>query len=297
MHPANYSHLEDKMAQNILGLDLSGLTFDSLETWPSEAKDRPSRMAVFEIGLSEFFACLMVQSVRKSNVPKDAFLLSRRIGSLTPLYNTVESYCFAYDERAAVAVEAAIRIADSLVAVISGTEYARGHANRAKSSLKYDEVERVAQERARRNVSRRKKMWSEIDHGLDLLLSDRENPNNPYPDDSVVLQRMRLQCTETDRTRDFDCLTLHGHQLREWIHQPQSFRLPEGIRMVLIGHYHLKMAVFRYGLWIIFCGCFVNIISGKHVLSHVGAPRIEIGPDMHCPQFVIDRSTGLASSS
>jgi hypothetical protein len=296
MHPADYPHLESKIAQNILGLDLSELTFASLEIQPSKAMDRPSHMCVFEIGLSEFFACLMVQSLRKSNVPKDAYLLSKRIDSLTPLYNTVDSYCLAYDERAAGAVEEAIRLTDSLVSVISGTEYARGHANRAKSPLKYEQIERVAHERAIRNVRRRKKMWAEIDHGLDLLLSDRENPNNPYPDDSVVLQRMRLHCAQTDCTRDFGCLTLHGHQLREWVRQPQSFRLPEGARMVLIGHYHLKMAIFRYGLWVIFCGCFVNIISGKYVLSHIGTPRIEIGPDMNCPQFVIDRSAGIANS-
>lgn len=297
MHPIDYSQLETKIAKNILGLDLSKLTFASLEIQPSKAKDRPSHMVVFEIGLSEFFACLMVQSLRKANVPRDAWILSMQIDSLPALYSGLESYCLAYEERAADAVEEAIRLADSLVAVISGAEYARDRASRAKSPLKYEQVERVAEERARRNVRRRKKMWADIDHGLDLLLSDRDNPNNPYPDDSVVLQRMRLRCTETDCTQDFGCLVLHGHQLREWIRHPQAFKLAEGIDMVLIGHYHLKMAVFRYGLWVIFCGCFLNIISGKHVLSHIGAPRIEIGPDMHCPQFVIDRSAGLASSS
>jgi hypothetical protein len=297
MRSADYSNLETKIAQNILGLDLSKLTFVSLGIQPSKAKDRPSHMVVFEIGLSEFFACLMVQSLMKANAHRDTWLLSTQIDSLPTLYSGPESYCLAYDERAAGAVEEAIRMADSLVAVISGTEYARDQANRAKSPLKYELIERVAEERARRNVRHRKKMWAEIDHGLDLLLSDRENPNNPYPDDSVELYRMRLHCIETDCTRDFGCLMLHGHQLREWVRHPQAFKLPEGVHMVSIGHYHLKMAVFRYGLWVIFCGCFLNIISGKYVLSHIGTPRIEISPDMHCPQFVIDRSAGLVSSS
>ncbi|MCK4819123.1 hypothetical protein KA005_25345, partial [bacterium] len=290
------SHLESKIAQNILGLDLSELTFASLEIQPSKTKDRPSRMAVFEIGLSEFFACLMVRSLRKSNVPKGAYLLSRQIDSLTPLYTTVESYCLAYDKRAASAVEEAIRLADSLTAVISGIKYAQDKANEAKSLLEFEKVQRIAAQRAKRNVRRRREMWMDIDQGLDLLLSDRRNPNNPYPNDSVELHHMRLHCTETDCTRVFGYLMLHGHQLRRWIKQPQFFRLPEGVRMVLIGHYHLKMATIRHGLWIIFCGCFVNIISGQYVLSHIGCPRIEMSPDMHCPQFVIDRSAGIASS-
>jgi len=293
MHIPDYSYLEAKIAQNVLSLDLSELTFVSLGIQPSKAKDRPSHMVVFEIGLSEFFACLMVQSLLKANVHRDAWLLSTQIDSLPTLYSGPESYCLAYDERAAGAVDEAIRMADSLVAVISGTEYALDRANRAKSLLKYEQVKRVAEEKARRNVCRRKKMWAEIDHGLDLLLSDRENPNNPYPDDSVVLQCMRLHCTETDCTRDFGCLMLHGHQMREWVRHTQKFRLAEGIDMVLVGHYHLKMATIRHGLWVIFCGCFVNIISGRYVLSHIGAPRIEISPDMNCPQFVIDRSEGL----
>jgi len=297
MRTADYFYLEAKIAQNVLGLNLSELTFASLGIQPSRVKDQPSHMVVFEIGLSEFFACLMVKSLQKANVNRDAWLLSTQIDSLPILYSGLESYCLSYDERAAGAVEEAIRLADSLVAVISGIEYARDQANRAKSPLKYEQVERIAEERARRNVRRRKKMWAEIDHGLEILLSDRENPNNPYPDDSVELYRMRLHCKETNCTQDFGCLMLHGHQLREWVRHPQAFKLPEGVHMISIGHYHLKMAVFRYGLWIIFCGCFLNIISGKYVLSHIGGPRIEIGPDMHCPQFVIDRSAGLASSS
>jgi len=297
MDSPDYYHLETQIAKNVLGLDLSELTFASLEIQPSKAKVRPYRMTVFEIGLSEFFACLMLRSLRKSNLHEDAYLLSRRIDSLTPLYTTAESYCLAYDKRAVRAVEEAIRLADSLTAVISGIKYAQDKANQAKSLLKFEQVQRIAEQRAKRNVRLRRKMWMEIDHGLDLLLSDRENPNNPYPDDSVVLQRMRLHCTETDCTRDFSYVMLHGHQLRKWVRQPQFFRLPEEVRITLIGHYHLKMATIRHGLWVIFCGCFVNIISGKHVLSHIGAPRIEIVPDMHCPQFVVDRSVELASSS
>jgi hypothetical protein len=291
MYSADYLNLETKIAKSILDLNVSEFTFAISRIQPSETEDRPSHMAVLEIGLSEFFACLMVQSLRKANVPRDAWFLSTQKDSLSPLHSGVEFYCLAYEERAAGAIEQAIRLSDSLAAVISGTEYARDQANRSKSPLKYKQVEKIAEERAIRNVGRRKRMWAEIDRGLDLLLSDRKNPNNPYPDDSVVLQRMRLHCTETDCTRDFGCLMLHGHQLREWVRQAQAFRLVEGIHMVLVGHYHLKMAVFRYGLWVIFCGCFVDVISGKYVLSHVGTPRIEIGPDMHRPQFVIDRST------
>lgn len=291
MHSADYLNLEAKIAQSILGLDVSELTFALSGIQPSKAEDRPSNMAVFEIGLSEFFACLMVQSLRKADVPRDAWRLSTQMDSLPALHSGLESYCLAYEERAAGAVEEAIRLSDSLAAVVSATEYARDQANRSKSPLKYEQVQRIAEHRARRNVRRRKRMWAEIDHGLDLLLSDRENPNNLYPDDSVVLQRMRLHCTETDCTRVFGCLMLHGHQLRGWVRQAQAVRLVEGIHMVLIGHYHLKMAIFRYGLWVIFGGCFVNVISGKYVLSHIGTPRIEMDPDMHRPQFLIDRST------
>lgn len=297
MNPKDYSHLEVMVAKDILGLNLCELKFTSLGIEPSELLSRSSNMSVFEIGLSEVFACLMVQLLRKSNVPKDAYFLSKRMDCLTPLYATGESYCLSYDKRAVCAVEEAIRLADSLTAVISGIKYAQDKTNQAKSLLKFEQVQRIAEQRAKRNVRRRIKMWKEIDKGLDLLLSDRNNPNNPFPNNSVVSHRIQFPSEENDSTWNLNFLHLHGDELREWVRQPQLFRLPEEIQVVLIGHYHLQMATIRHGLWIVFCGCFVKVLSGKYILSHVGTPIIEICPVTHLLKFVIDRSAGLASST
>lgn len=283
--------LESIVAQNVLGLDLAGLRFGSMGIAPSEAKSRPVDMTVFEIGLSEFFACLVIQTIWKSNVPTDSWILLRQTDSIAPSLNSAaELYCLSYSERAARAVEEAIRLADNLTAVISAIKYAQGKTKEAKVPLTIEQVQRIAEKQAKANIRRRNKMWAEIDHGLHLLLSDRNNPNNPEPNGSVILQRLDFRSMEDNSMWNIGCLVLHGHQLRKWVRQPQLFRLPEEVEIVMLGHYHIQMAAFRHGLWIIFTGHFKQTLSGKYVLSHRGTPKIDVSPGMQHFQFVIDRS-------
>ena len=68
MKPTMYTDLKIKIARNLLYLDLDSLNFTSIGIEPSEAKSVQENMTVVETGLTEFFACLMVQTILKSYV-------------------------------------------------------------------------------------------------------------------------------------------------------------------------------------------------------------------------------------
>lgn len=282
--------LETRMVRDILGLDLAGLNFASIGIEPTADKVPLDNMSVFEVGLNEFFACLMVQSILKANIPKESWALVRQMDSIPLPSNPVgELYCLVYGERAANAVEKSIRLAESLAVVISAIEYANNLEGQVGLPLTVEQIGELAKARATRNLRRRDKMWVEIDHGLKLLLSDRQNPNNPEPNNGVALSLMHF-CREDGGLWDVGILQLHGHQIRKWIRESQVFRLPSDVNFVTMGHYHFQMAIIRYGLWVIFTGHFKKVFSGKYVLSHLGAPRIDFNPESKGIQFIIDRS-------
>lgn len=256
---------------------------------PCEPEDEHENMTAFEVGLSEFFACLMVQTILESGIPRDSWALLRQTSLIPSPSTTKESYCLAYDERAADAVEKAIRLADKLTAIISAIKSTEKIIQKAKNPLENEQIYKIAENRAIANIRHRNEMWDEIDTGLDLLLSDKMNTDNPEPNDSVVLQNLSLSI-EGGTKQNIGCLLVHGHQLREWIRKQQLFRLPPEVQIVNIGHYHIKMATVRYGLWVIFTGHYKTTLSDKYDLSHIGSPQIRIYPrNMHL-QFVIDRS-------
>jgi hypothetical protein len=175
-----------------------------------------------------------------------------------------------------------------LTAIILATKYAKRVTEKAKTPLKNEQIQKIAEDKAKLNIRHRNEMWAEIDHGLNLLLSDRNNQKNPEPNDGVTLNR---SCSKDGNiTRNINFLSLHGHQLRKWVRKPQSFRLPTEVQFITIGHYHIQMATIRHGLWILFTGHFLKTLSDKYVLSHSGAPHIEISPKMHSFQFIINRS-------
>jgi len=288
MKPTMYTDLKIKIARNLLYLDLDSLNFASIGIEPSEAKSVQENMTVFETGLTEFFACLIVQTILELNIPPDSWALLRQTKSISTLSNPKdEIYCLSYDERAARSVEEAIRIADRLTAIILATKYAKGVAEKAKTPLKNENIQKIAENKAKLNIRRRNEMWAEIDHGLDLLLSDRNNQKNPEPNDGVTLSR--LPPIDGNITRNIEFLSLHGHQLHKWVCKPQLFRLPTEVQFITIGHYHIQMATIRHGLWILFTGHFLKTLSDKYVLSHSRAPHIEINPKMHSFQFTINR--------
>ena len=253
-----------------------------------EVKSVQENMTVVEAGLTEFFACLMVQTILKSNIPSDHWALLRQTESILTTSNPKDKiYCLSYDERAAHSVEEAIRTADRLTAIILATKHAEEVAQKAKTPLKNEQIPKIAENRAKLNIRHRNQMWAEIDHGLNLLLSDRNNQKNPEPNDSVTLNRLDFK--DGDITRYIDFLSLHGDQLRKWVRKPQLFRLPTEVQFITIGHYHIQMATIRDGLWIIFTGHFLKTLSDKYVLSHLGVPHIEINPKIRSFRFTINR--------
>jgi len=288
MKPIMCTDLKIKIARNLLDLDLDSLNFTSIGIEPSEAKSVQENMTVVETGLTEFFACLMVQTILKSNIPSDHWALMGQTESiLTPSNPKDKIYCLSYDEKAAHSVEEAIRIADHLTAIILANKYAKKVVKKAKTPLKNEQIQKIAEDKAKLNIRHRNEMWAEIDHGLNLLLSDRNNQKNPEPNDGVTLNR---SCSKDGTTtQNIAFLSLHGHQLRKWVHKPQLFRLPTEVQFVTIGHYHIQMATIRHGLWILFTGHFLKTLPDKYVLSHSGFPYIKISPKMHSFQFTINR--------
>jgi hypothetical protein len=288
MKPTMYTDVKIKIARNLLCLDLDSLNFASIGIEPSEAKSVQENMTVVETGLTEFFACLIVQTILELNTPPDSWALLRQTKSISTLSNPKDGvYCLSYDERAARSVEEAIRLSDSLTAIILANKYAKGVAEKAKTPLKNEQIQKIAEGKAKVNIRSRNQMWAEIDHGLDLLLSDRNNQKNPEPNDGVILNR--LHSKDGSITRNIDFLSLHGHQLRKWVRKPQLFRLPTEVQFITIGHYHIQMATIRHGLWILFTGHLLKTLSDKYVLPHLGFPYIEINPKIHSFQFTINR--------
>lgn len=289
MKPTMYTDLKIKITRNLLNLDLDSLNFASIGIEPSEAKSVQENMTVVETGLTEIFACLMVQTILKSNIPSDSWDLLRQTKFIsTPSNPKDKVYCLSYDERAACSVEEAIRLADRLKAIILATNYAKEVAQKAKKPLKTVQIQKIAEDRAKLNIRHRNQMWAEIDYGLNLLLSDRYNQNNPEPNDDVTLNCLHYK--DGNIIWNIDFLSLHGHQLRKWVRKPQLFCLPAEVQFVAIGHYHIQMATIRHGLWVIFTGYLLETPSNKYVLSHLGFPSIEINPKMHSFQFIINRS-------
>ena len=288
MKPTMYTDLKIKIARNLLYLDLDSLNFASIGIEPSEAKSVQENMTVVEAGLTEFFACLIVQTILELNIPPDSWALLRQTKSISTLSNPKNKiYCLSYDERAARSVEEAIRLSDRLTAIILANKYAKGVAEKAKTPLKNEQIQKIAEDRAKLNIRHRNQMWAEIDHGLNLLLSDRNNQKNPEPNDGVTLNRLPFK--DGNITWYIDFLSLHGHQLRKWVRKPQLFCLPAEVQFVAIGHYHIQMATIRHGLWILFTGHLLKTLSDKYVLPHLGFPYIEINPKIHSFQFTINR--------
>lgn len=285
-----HNNHEADIAQEILDLDLSELQFKSIGIEPQKVQTRPENMIVFEIGLNEFFACLMVHTLLNSNTSKDSWMLLKQTDSLpSPVIPVENSYCLAFDEKAASGVERAIRLADKIKSIVLAVEDAKKKSEKAKDNLPLEEIRKIAKRQARVNIRRRDKMWAEIDRGLELLLSDRNNSNNPLPDDEDTIFCLLSIPMRDGTARNIRLLTLHGHQLRKWVRQSQFFRLPPEIEITVMAHYHIKMAVFRYGMWVVFSGHFIDSFSHRHILPHLGPPRISISRVSQSLEIVIDR--------
>lgn len=290
MKSTMYTDLKIKIARNLLDLDLDSLNFASIGIEPSETKSVQENMTAVETGLTEFFACLMVQTILKSNIPSDSWALLRQTKSISTPSNPKDGvYCLSYDERAACSVEEAIRLADRLTAIILATDYAKEIVQKAKEPLKSEQIQKIAEERSKLNIRHRNEMWAEIDRGLNLLLSDRNNQMNPEPNDGVTLNR--LNSKDGNITWNINVLSLHGHQFRKWVRKPQLFCLPAGIQIVTIGHYHIQMATIRHGMWVIFTGHLLDTPSNKYILSHSGFPCIKINEKIHSFQLIMHRIT------
>jgi hypothetical protein len=290
MDEMDWSILEAELARSTLGLDLSEFQFSSIAVCPCESPEAAHEMTVFEIGLSEFLACLMVSVLRDTSTPRDSWILLRQVDPLpSPMNVTQESYCLAYKADAVGAIEEAIRRADNLRIILSAIEFAKKKQDQARSTIAIESLHKMVEQKARMRIRSRERMWSEIDHGLSSLLSDRRNPKNREPNDSVTFQRLHIGTAE-ESIWDVNCLVLHGHQLKNWSRQPQRFRLPPQVQVVILGHYHIKMVILRYGLWVVFGGTFLRGLSGEYTLSHLGGVEVRIHPIKHCLQFVVDRS-------
>ena len=290
MKSVAHNNQEANIAQEILDLDLSELQFKSMGIEPQEVQTRPENMIVFEIGLNEFFACLMVHTLLNSNISKDSWMLLKQTDSLpSPVIPVGDSYCLAFDERAASGVEKAIKLADKIKSIVLAVKDAKKKSEKAKVNLPLKEIRKIAKRQAEVNIRHRDKMWVEIDHGLELLLSDRNNSNNPLPDDEDIASNLLSIPMRDGTIRNIRLLTLHGHQLRKWVRQSRFLMLPSEIEIVMMGHYHIKMAVFRYGLWVVFSGHFKDSFSHRHILSHRGPPRISISLVSQSLEIVIDR--------
>jgi hypothetical protein len=290
MKSVAHNNQEANIVQEILDLDLSELQFKSMGIEPQEVQNRPENIIVFEIGLNEFFACLMVHTLLNSNISEDSWMLLKQTDSLpSPVIPVENSYCLAFDERAASGVEEAIKLADKIKSIVLAVKDAKKKSEKAKDNLPLEEIRKIAKRQARVNIRRRDKMWAEIDHGLELLLSDRNNSNNPFPDDEDITFSLLSIPMRDGTVRNSRLLTLHGHQLRKWVRQSQFFRLPSEIEIVIMAHYHIKMAVFKYGLWVVFSGHFIDSFSHRYILSHLGPPRINISQVSQSLEIVIDR--------
>ena len=260
MKSVAHNNQEANIVQEILDLDLSELQFKSMGIEPQEVQNRPENMIVFEIGLDEFFACLMVHTLLNSNISKDSWMLLKQTDSLpSPVIPVENSYCLAFDERAASGVEKAIKLADKIESIVLAVEDAKKKSEKAKDTLSLEEIRKIAERQAKVSIRRRDKMWTEIDRGLELLLSDRNNSNNPLPDDEDISFCLLSIPMRDGTVRNITLLTLHGHQLRKWVRQSQFFRLPSEIEIIMMGHYHIKMAEL-----LLAHGAKVNINAGEY---------------------------------
>lgn len=279
-----------RIVQEILNLDLSELQFKSIGIKPQEVQIQPENMVVFEIGLNEFLACLMVHTLLNSSISKDSWMLLKQTDSLpSPVIPVENSYCLAFNEEAASGVEKGIKLADKIKSIVLAVEDVKRKSKKAKDNLPLREIQKIAKRQAEVSIRRRDRMWEEIDHGLELLLSDRNNFDNPLPNDEDITYCLLSIPMRDGNERNIGLLTLHGHQLRKWVRQSQFFRIPTEIDIIVMAHYHIKMAVFKYGLWVVFSGHFINSFSHKYILSHIGPPRINISRVSQSLEIVIDR--------
>ncbi len=226
-----------------------------------------------DIGLSEKIAALYLYHLQKNNINNYCVASNN-------LIDYSEKYVVCFERNGLSAIESAVKDADFIKAIYSGTLSIKFKVQEIQKHRKLTrkDVEKILLKNIAKNIKARKRMWNEMEEGIRRILGKKKNGCN-----ISVLERG--QYIENDACKIF---MIHGDELRDLI-QNNCYAIDNNSHNIsanalMLSHYHMEMVLERFNTLVIFGGCLVSDKIGynQELLSHLGFPTFSMNSKKIC---------------
>lgn len=271
--------LYQKKTQEILGFDLNNLTFNKQNVTVIDCSKCKQELRIKDNGLYEDNIAIFWYMCKKL-YPKSNFC-----AGIIPENekHKMKPYRFCYDETSVQAIEKAIELCDYIracdVASYNTLEICE-HRIRQKREVSEDFLYRLFEGQLKSKLHSRKTMWHIINEGLKrlLVMPKKLSKNEPH---------YEYQLTNID---GLNVRAFHGHQLSDLIKRDRYDVLPYKEDVLMFGHFHLQMVLYKYDTWVLITGHWTYYQNPRKVgfLSHIGSPIMLVNNKGE-PVFVLNR--------
>jgi hypothetical protein len=225
-------------------------------------------------GLSLNVLGFYLNSFKKANILKSDYKV-RRYFSKFHLENLI-----CYSDNCVPIIESCVRKLDLFKTIIMGITTAENQIQKIEKykKLSKEYKDRIFDSYIRRRIKDRKKMWLEMEEGVERLFWRQQT----YSKNAIILTEEDLLKDGIKLEHDV-ILKLHGSQLKEWINKNIYWKFLQKPKYIFLGHYHIMFPMIRHNALILFLGHFLSkhkIKLSNYHLSHLGGAGYTIDTDL-----------------
>jgi hypothetical protein len=251
-----------KLINNYLGIKEDNFRFSVIPNFSSK-KCKEYKFCESGKGISINVINFYLNRLKDASISKKQYCACKKFSG-----NDREGFenAICYSEKCVPIIEKCIYDLDLLKAVVMGAVSAEKDRKKFNRLEKFDE-NKILNDKILKKIKARKKMWQEINEGINRLLEDNGKKKGRILDESDLDNQEMSFISE-------NALMFHGHQLREWKKRNIYWTLSKKPQVVFLGHYHLMCPMIRQNTLIIFNGHFLNeykTILTNYYLTHVGS--------------------------
>lgn len=273
-----FDEFYQKKTQELLGFPLSNLTLKKQNVTTNDCSKCQKHFRVNDSGLYEdnvaLFWYVCVSEAPTSNYCAGIISEKERYGK--------ERYRFCYDKTSINSIENAIKICDYIRAcdVSYKTMEICKHRIRQKKMVDEPFIRRLIEGNIKSNLHSRKRMWYQINEGLRRLLV---MPKKASKNEANIV-------TSIDNINGLNVRTFHGNQLSDLMKRDRYNVLPIKEDVLMFGHYHLQMVLYKFDTWILITGHWTSYKNPRRLgfLSHIGGAIMQVDNEDE-PFFVLNR--------
>jgi len=216
-----------------------------------------------------------LSNFKKANIPKSEYSVykcysAKHYSGKRFFVNTI-----SYTRNCVPIIKNCIYKLDMLKTVVMGIVSADSRAEELKKykTVSQEEKERIIDCSVRKKLKNRRKMWREIEEGVNRFLEGERFCKSKRP--IIFSNRDFLNQGVHEYQEGF--LMFHGDQFRRWVQNNMCWRFSTKPKLIQLGHFHMMFPMLKNTTLIIFSGHFVEQHQtkfSKYYFSHLGGSTL-----------------------